>query len=202
MEGPPPGWESRKASWSSAEESPAWRRLPGWPGEIIVVLYEKGPRLGGQIWLAGRPPQKEEIHTYAEYLIRQVKKSGVEIHLQREVTTEWVLQQRPDLVIVATGGRQIQPSSIPISPQRICIPAWKILSERMAKLNEPVVILGGGFVAAEVTDYICNQGLAIDVTIVEMREAIAFDLEPSFRQMLLEKLQKLVKMFPDFLSKK
>ena len=165
-----------------------------------VVLYEKGPRLGGQIWLAGRPPQKEEIHTLAEYLIRQVKKSGVEIHLQREVTPELVLQQRPDLVIVATGGRQIQPSSIPISPQRVCVPAWKILSERMEKLNEPVVVLGGGFVAAEVTDYICNQGLARDVTIVEMREAIAFDLEPSFRQMLLEKLQKFgVKMFPRFL---
>lgn len=167
-----------------------------------VVLYEKSHQLGGQILLASLPPQKEEINTFAQYLIRQVKKSGVEIHLNQEVNPEFVLHQKPDVVIVATGGRQIQPSSIPIDPKMVCIPAWKILSDGRGELGEPVVVLGGGFVAAEVTEYICKKGLAKDITIVEMREAIAFDLEPSFRQMLIEKLQKFgVKMFTHFLIK-
>lgn len=167
-----------------------------------VALYEKSHQLGGQILLASLPPQKEEINTFAQYLIRQVKKSGVEIHLNQEVNPEFVPQQKPDVVIVATGGRQIQPSSIPIDPKMVCIPAWKILSDGRGELGEPVVVLGGGFVAAEVTEYICKKGLAKDITIVEMREAIAFDLEPSFRQMLIEKLQKFgVKMFTHFLIK-
>ncbi len=167
-----------------------------------VALYEKSHQLGGQILLASLPPHKEEINTFAEYLIRQVKKSGVAIHLHQEVTPEFVLQQNPDVVIVATGGRQIQPSSFPIDPNMVRIPAWKILSDGIAKLTEPVVVLGGGFVAAEVTEYICQKGLAQDITIVEMRDAIAFDLEPSFRQMLIGKLQDFgVKLLTHFLIK-
>lgn len=168
----------------------------------LVVLYEKRHQLGGQILLASLPPHKEEINTFAEYLIRQVKKLGVAIHLHQEVTPEFVLQQNPDVVIVATGGRQIQPSSFPIDPNMVRITAWKILSDGIAKLTEPVVVLGGGFVAAEVTEYICQKGLAQDITIVEMRDAIALDLEPSFRQMLIGKLQDFgVKMLTHFLIK-
>jgi NADPH-dependent 2,4-dienoyl-CoA reductase/sulfur reductase-like enzyme len=167
-----------------------------------VALYEKRDQLGGQILMASLPPQKEEIHTFAQYLIGQVKKSEVEIHLHQEVDPEFVIQQKPDVVIVATGGRQILPSSIPMDPKMVSIPAWKILSDGGGKLGESVVVLGGGFVAAEVAEFIGKKGLARDITIVEMRDAIAFDLEPGFRQMLIEKLQKFgVKMFTRFLIK-
>ena len=149
--------------------------------------------------MAGLPPHKEEIHTFPEFLIRQAKKLGVEIHLNHMVTPEFVVQQRPEAVIIATGGRQIQPSSIPIDPKITSLPAWKILSGGFEKLDQPVVVLGGGFVAAEITEYICEKGLADDITIVEMREDIAFDMEPGFRQMLIEKLKNWgVKMVPHF----
>lgn len=164
-----------------------------------VSLYEKSNQLGGQALLAGLPPHKEEIHTFPEFLIRQVKKLGVEIHLNHTVTPEFVLQQEPDVVITASGGRQIQPSSIPIDPEITSLPAWEILSRGVEKLDQPVVVLGGGFVAAEITEYIREKGLAEDITIVEMREAIAFDMEPGFRQMLIESLKSLgVKMAPHF----
>jgi 2,4-dienoyl-CoA reductase-like NADH-dependent reductase (Old Yellow Enzyme family)/thioredoxin reductase len=164
-----------------------------------VSLFEKSNQLGGQALLAGLPPHKEEIHTFPEFLIRQVKKLGVEIHLNHTVTPEFVLQQKPDVVIIASGGRQIQPSSIPIDPEITSLPAWEILSGGVEKLDQPVVVLGGGFVAAEITEYIREKGLAEDITIVEMREAIAFDMEPGFRQMLIESLKSLgVKMVPHF----
>ena len=51
-------------------------------------------------------------------------------------------------------GRQIQPSSIPIDPKITSLPARKILSEGVEKLDQPVVVLGGGFVAAEITESI------------------------------------------------
>jgi pyruvate/2-oxoglutarate dehydrogenase complex dihydrolipoamide dehydrogenase (E3) component len=156
--------------------------------------------LGGQTLLAGLPPQKEEILTFPEFLTQQVKKLGVEIYLRHEVTPELAIQQKPDVVIVATGGRQIQPSSIPIDPKITSIPAWKILSGGIDKFPQPVVVLGGGFVAAEITEYLCEKGLAEDIAIVEMRQAIAFDMEPSFRQMLIEKLKNLgVKMITHFM---
>jgi pyruvate/2-oxoglutarate dehydrogenase complex dihydrolipoamide dehydrogenase (E3) component len=158
--------------------------------------------LGGQTLLAGLPPHKEEILTFPAFLTRQVKKLAVEIYLRHEVTPEFAIQQKPDVVIVATGGRQIQPSSIPIDPKITSIPAWKILSGGVDKFAQPVVVLGGGFVAAEITEYLCEKGLAEDITVVEMQQAIAFDMEPSFRQMLIEKLKNLgVKMIPHFMIK-
>ncbi len=167
-----------------------------------VSLYEKSGRLGGQALLAGLPPHKDEIHTFPQFLTRRANQLGVEVHLHREVTPEDVLRQRPDAVIVATGGRQIRPSSLPIDRGMTSLPAWEVLLGRKDKLDEPVVVLGGGFVAAEITEHLCEKGLAKDVTIVEMREAIAFDMEPGFRQMLLEKLKQWeVKMIPHFLIK-
>jgi len=154
-----------------------------------VFLYEKSSELGGQANLAWRPPQKEEIRTFIEFLTRQIKQLGVEIHLNHEVTPEWVVQQKPDAVVVATGGRQIQPQGISIRSQMPCIPAWSILTMEKKKLGSRVAVLGGGFVAAEIAEYLAANRMADTITMVEMREAIAFDMEPSFRSMLMEKLR-------------
>jgi NADPH-dependent 2,4-dienoyl-CoA reductase/sulfur reductase-like enzyme len=87
-----------------------------------------------------------------------------------------------------------------MDPKITSLPAWEILFGGVKKLDQPVVVLGGGFVAAETTEYICEKGLADDIAIVEMRDAIAFDMEPIFRQMLVEKLRtRGVKMVPHFL---
>lgn len=154
-----------------------------------VSLYEKGSELGGQAGLAWRPPQKEEIRTFVEFLIRQIKQLGVEIHLNHAVTPEWVAQQKPDAVVIAAGGKQIQPRSIPMDPKMPSIAAWQILTGERKKLGSRVVVLGGGFVAAEIAEYMALHKMADSITMVEMREAIAYDMEPSFRTMLMEKLR-------------
>jgi len=71
-----------------------------------------------------------------------------------------------------------------------CTSAWDVLSGKEKFLGDKTVVLGGGFVGAEAADFICAQALSKKVTIVEMREAVALDLEPASRQMLLERLGK------------
>ena len=133
-------------------------------------------------------------------MIRQAEKAGVEVNLNSEVTPEFVLAERPFAVIIAAGGRPIYPRSIPIDKNMNCLPAWDILSGDTKSLGAKTVILGGGFVAAEIADFICEKGMAKDLAIIEMREEIASDLEPISRQNLLRKLQDYgVKMVPNFL---
>jgi 2,4-dienoyl-CoA reductase-like NADH-dependent reductase (Old Yellow Enzyme family)/thioredoxin reductase len=165
-----------------------------------VSLFEKEARLGGQLELAALPPGKGEIRSLLEFLIRQTEKSGVEVNLNSEVTPEFVLAEKPYAVIIATGARPIYPKSIPIDKNMNCLPAWDILSGDPKSLGAKTVILGGGFVAAEIADFICKKGMTKDLTIIEMREDIAMDLEPISRQNLLTKLQDYgVKMVPNFL---
>jgi 2,4-dienoyl-CoA reductase-like NADH-dependent reductase (Old Yellow Enzyme family)/thioredoxin reductase len=155
-----------------------------------VTLFEKSSHLGGQANLAYRPPGKEEIRTFVEFLVRQIQGLGVEVHLGQEVSPEWIIQKRPDAVVIATGGRPIQPPQLPIHPQMPCLPAWSILSMEKKKLGSKVVFLGGGFVAAEIAEYVATHQMADSITIVEVREAIAFDMEPSFRSMLMDRLRQ------------
>ena len=149
--------------------------------------------------LAARAPHKEEIHQFLEFSIRQAKKLKVKIHLRSEVTPEWIIRQRPHAVVVATGGRPLRPQKIPLHLKMKWSYAWDVLSGKEKNLGEKTVVLGGGFVGAEIADFIRSKGMAKEVAIVEMREAVAFDLEPAFRQLLIERLQKLsVKMLSHF----
>ena len=165
-----------------------------------VALFEKGARLGGQLELAALPPGKEELGTLLEFSIRQTEKAGVEVNLNFTVTPEFILAEKPFALIVATGGRPIYPRSIPVDKNIKCLPAWDILSGSPKTLGAKTVILGGGFVAAEIADFICEKGMTKELTIIEMREEIAADLEPISRQNLLQKLADYdVKMLPNFL---
>jgi len=158
------------------------------------VLYEKSDRLGGQLLLGSLPPRKEELDTFRQFLVRQMGKMEVPVNFLTEVTPEFVLARKPDVLILATGGKPIEPG-IPIDEKMKWLDAWKAISGVAGISGSKIVILGGGFVAAEIAESIAERGK--EVTILEMRDRIAFDMEPNFRQMLIERLENLkVKMVP------
>jgi 2,4-dienoyl-CoA reductase-like NADH-dependent reductase (Old Yellow Enzyme family)/thioredoxin reductase len=164
-----------------------------------VSLYEKGDRLGGQILLAARPPGKEEMNRLLEGSIRQIQKFKIKVHLKREVTPEWVIKENPYATVIATGGKPMRPRNVPLSGKMKWVYAWDIISGKEKPLGKKTVILGGGFVGAETADFMSAAGLGEEVLIVEMREAIAYDLEPASRQLVMERLQRSgVKMISHF----
>ncbi|MEO8953133.1 MAG: FAD-dependent oxidoreductase, partial [Ktedonobacteraceae bacterium] len=69
-----------------------------------VVLYEREEMLGGAVRLAAKGPGRGELQLITDYLQRQIKQLGVEIHTSTEVTAEMVLAQRPESVLLATGS--------------------------------------------------------------------------------------------------
>ena len=69
-----------------------------------VTLYEKADKLGGQINIAALGARREEIGAVIRNEENQLKLLPVEIVLNKEVTTEFVTEQKPDVVIVATGS--------------------------------------------------------------------------------------------------
>ncbi|PIW39506.1 MAG: hypothetical protein COW22_05790, partial [Chloroflexi bacterium CG15_BIG_FIL_POST_REV_8_21_14_020_46_15] len=65
-----------------------------------VTLYEKGEELGGQLRVACLPPYKDELNCLIKSMATQVKKAGVEVRLNAEVTPEMVEKEKPDVVIL------------------------------------------------------------------------------------------------------
>ncbi len=69
-----------------------------------VTLYDRGTELGGQVLIAAKGAGRDEFGVLARNEKEQVTKAGVTVRLETEVTTDQVLAEKPDVVIIATGS--------------------------------------------------------------------------------------------------
>jgi 2,4-dienoyl-CoA reductase-like NADH-dependent reductase (Old Yellow Enzyme family)/thioredoxin reductase len=137
-----------------------------------VTLYEKADKLGGRLIEATVAEHKQDIRVALEWLVTQAKKSGANIVLNKEVTPEMVTKMKPDVVIVAVGGKQLIPE-IPGIEKPITVMALDVLLDKV-KVGDEVIVEGGGAVGCDVAAYLADQGKK--VTIVA-RSDIASDVE-------------------------
>jgi NADPH-dependent 2,4-dienoyl-CoA reductase/sulfur reductase-like enzyme len=151
-----------------------------------VTLYEKRPALGGQFRIAAMPPFKQDIAKAIAYYIRMCKKHGVSFKLGTEATTEQIVADHPDAVILATGGEPIVPDMGGIEGNPVAT-AWDIL-EGKAQAGNKVLVVGGGMVGCEVADFLGEH--LHQVTLVEMLPEIALDVPLPVKYFLLRRLKE------------
>ncbi len=121
-----------------------------------VVLYDAADKPGGQLRLAGALEGRQEFLSYAEVLVRQTERAGVTIHTGKRVDEKLIKRQKPDVVVLATGGAPIIPD-IPGVDNRHVVQAWDVLAGRV-DLGKEVVVIGGGAVGVEVATFIAKKG--------------------------------------------
>jgi 2,4-dienoyl-CoA reductase-like NADH-dependent reductase (Old Yellow Enzyme family)/thioredoxin reductase len=151
-----------------------------------VTLYDKGNEMGGQLLYAAKPTGKDKLLWVRDYGETQIKKLKVKVALKTEVTSELVMKEKPDAVILATGAEPLIPD-IPGIKGKNVVKAIDVLSGKVEVKNKKVVVAGGGLIGTEVGEYLMERGNK--VTIVEMLPTIAADMEPLNRQGLLEALE-------------
>lgn len=160
-----------------------------------VLLYEKEPKLGGQIHLASVPPFMQEVGQLVKHLASRAEKAGVALHLGEAVTPELVEELKPDVVIVATGASPLLPDNIPGIDKETVVTAWEVLAGHKASTARKVIIIGGGLTGCETADFLAfpadNRAAAsTEVTLLEMQEDIALDSMAEPRHLLLERLRE------------
>ena len=69
-----------------------------------VTLYEKADELGGQALLAEKLPGREEIGGLIRWQKLQLPQAGVKVVAGTEATAQMILEQNPDVVIIAAGS--------------------------------------------------------------------------------------------------
>ncbi|MBF0527514.1 MAG: FAD-dependent oxidoreductase, partial [Deltaproteobacteria bacterium] len=124
-----------------------------------VQLIEQATRLGGQILLAAAPPGREEFLSLATSLTNRLAKTETAVELGRRVTADVVKDIDPEIVVVATGAKPIQPD-IPGVDGPGVVQAWDILSGRVTpgELGRRVLVLGGGAVGCETALFLAKYG--------------------------------------------
>jgi 2,4-dienoyl-CoA reductase-like NADH-dependent reductase (Old Yellow Enzyme family) len=95
-----------------------------------VTLFEANREPGGQLRLAARAPRRRDVIGIADWLAQEVARLGVDVRLGRYAQAADVLDSRPDVVIVATGGLP-DTAFLPVGADLVAT-TWDILSGDVA----------------------------------------------------------------------
>ena len=147
-----------------------------------VVLCEKAPELGGALLCEKAIPFKSDMIDYIRVKALEMKKAGVEVRLNTEVTAEYAEKESPDVLVVAIGAKPIIPPIKGIDGENVIVA--NDLSDRMEDIGKRVVILGGGLVGCEAAVHLADEGH--EVTVIEMRSEVAVDANGRHRPILLK----------------
>ena len=150
-----------------------------------VTLVDKEGRLGGQLLVSSIPSFKESHRRLIDYLSLQVKKTGVKVKLGTEVSADDILRLNHDVVILATGASHYIPPNISGADNGVT--AIDVLKGKK-KVGETVIMCGGGLIGCETALHLVQQGKK--VTIVEMLDDVAGDMDFYSKNVLVEKLKE------------
>jgi 2,4-dienoyl-CoA reductase-like NADH-dependent reductase (Old Yellow Enzyme family) len=106
-----------------------------------VVLFEAGPRLGGQILLASRAGWRRDLIGIVDWRAQELERLEVSVRLDTYADENDVLSEAPDIVIVATGG---MPDMEWIAGAQRCTSVWDVLSGNVPLKPDVVVYDGTG----------------------------------------------------------
>jgi 2,4-dienoyl-CoA reductase-like NADH-dependent reductase (Old Yellow Enzyme family)/thioredoxin reductase len=152
-----------------------------------VILCEKSVELGGTLKCVRAISFKKDLYGLIKSLEAQMRKAGVEIRLNTEVTQELVEREAPDVLVLAVGAAPIVPPIPGIDSPKVVLA--NNLSDEGIAVGEKVVILGGGLVGCESAVHLAQEGK--DVTVVEMMKDVAVDVNVRQRPILLDMFAKL-----------
>jgi 2,4-dienoyl-CoA reductase (NADPH2) len=128
-----------------------------------VEVYEKDSDIGGQLWLAGAPPHKQEILEFIRYYRSLINKYQIPLHLNTAVDTDVVKKQNPDYIILAEGAQPLPPE-IDGYDDPCVYSAWQVLKGNPV-LGKTVAVIGGGSVGLETALFIAAKGTLTPATL-------------------------------------
>jgi 2,4-dienoyl-CoA reductase-like NADH-dependent reductase (Old Yellow Enzyme family)/thioredoxin reductase len=143
-----------------------------------VILYEQTDRLGGQQKSSDYVSFKWTYKDQKDYLIRQVKKTGVEVHLNTKASPGTIGGKGYDVVIVAIGAEPVIPDDIPGAKGRnVRAPLFVYGAED--SLGKNVVVIGGDQIGTDTAMHLSQKGK--NVTVLTTEKSLASDANGAVR---------------------
>ncbi|QYJ22638.1 NADH:flavin oxidoreductase [Achromobacter sp. ES-001] len=138
-----------------------------------VVLFERAAAIGGQILLAAKAPQREQMDGIVRWFALELKRLGVDCRLGALATEEMVLAQRPDIVVLATGGLSHVYEHQGWGVARgLAVSSWDILSGQVEPAKNVLVYDGvSTHAGAGVADFLASRGAHVEIVTPDTKVA-------------------------------
>jgi len=130
-----------------------------------VVLFERNAAIGGQILLAAKAPQREQMDGIVRWFDLELKRLRVDCRMGTLATQQAVMAEQPDIVVLATGGLSHVYEQVAWGvASGLAVSAWDILSGKEKPARNVLVYDGiGTHAGAGVADFMASRGSVVEV---------------------------------------
>ena len=148
-----------------------------------VVVFEAAADAGGQVRLCAQTKRRAEMIGIVDWRMAQCAALGVEFRFNTWAEAEDVLAERPDVVIVATGG--LPEKDILKSGNELTVSAWDILTGDV-KPGSNVLLFddAGDHVALQAAQLLAESGAKVEIMTPDRSfapDVMAMNLVPYMR---------------------
>lgn len=158
-----------------------------------TTLFEARSMLGGGLIASAAPPFKDKFNWYTDYLLKKIKASDVQIHLNSAVTISQLQALSPHIVLLANGG-QANDLAIKGSQHPIVLDAYELLMGKAIDLpnndSDEILVYGGGETGCECAEYLAERGHKTVLVSRSPAAKLARSAEIIYRGVLLKRLHK------------
>jgi 2,4-dienoyl-CoA reductase-like NADH-dependent reductase (Old Yellow Enzyme family)/thioredoxin reductase len=166
-------------------------RVAGERGHEVVV-FEAASDPGGQIRLTAQSERRREMIGIIDWRMAQCERLGVVFHFNSWAEAETVRAEKPDVVIIATGG--LPHTEVLGEGNELAVSSWDIISGDVKPGTEVLVYDDAGDHAGlQAAEIIANAGAKVEIMTPDRSfapEVMAMNLVPYMRS-----LQKLDAIF-------
>jgi len=138
-----------------------------------VVLFEKNKNVGGQVSLAAKAPQREQMAGIIRWFDMETKRLKIDRRLGVSADADMILAEKPSIVVLATGGTS-HTSQVPAwgVAEGLAVSSWDILSEKVApKKNVLVYDTIGTHAGFGTADFIASRGSQVEIVTPDAKVA-------------------------------
>lgn len=160
-----------------------------------VTLFEAEEALGGQITLAARAPQRDQIAGITRWYQLELARLKVDLRLGTRADVATINDLRPDLVILATGGQPFL-TQYPEwgydedAEKSLVVSSWEILSGRVVPGSNVLVYDAiCEFSGVSAADYLADKGAKVEIVTDDIKPgaAVGGTTFPTYYRSLYEK---------------
>jgi 2,4-dienoyl-CoA reductase-like NADH-dependent reductase (Old Yellow Enzyme family)/thioredoxin reductase len=138
-----------------------------------VVLFEREAAVGGQVNLAAKAPQREQMAGIIRWFDMETTRMGVERRMGVEATDAMIMAENPDIVVLATGGASHMGQVAGWgAASGLSVSAWDILSGRVAPAQNVLVYDSmSTHAGAGVADFLATRGSRVEIATPDVKVA-------------------------------
>jgi 2,4-dienoyl-CoA reductase-like NADH-dependent reductase (Old Yellow Enzyme family)/thioredoxin reductase len=156
-----------------------------------VTLIERASELGGQVTIAARAPQRDQMAGITRWLAMEVERLGVDLRLGTAANADLIQDLKADVVILATGGRPFMEQNPHWgAAEGLSVSTWDILNGTVEP-GRNVLIYDTicEFSGMSAADYLSSKGSLVELVTDDIKPGVGIGgtTFPTYYRSLYEK---------------